>query len=99
MTEELKLSWLVVNPMEEARVPRKSLLDAVHFSGRNPSRKEMQVSAWASLSADLQAFCSSCGTDTFTFDDFVRLCESVETFCVVYRCSLLVATFNTRRAP
>ena len=41
--EDLHLAWRVVNPKCEPRVNRKSLLDAVHFSGRNPSRKEIQA--------------------------------------------------------
>ena len=43
MAEDLKLAWLVANTKGDKRISRRQLLDAVHFSGRNPSRKEMQV--------------------------------------------------------
>ncbi len=43
MTEELRLAWTVVNPYGDKTISRKQLLDAVYFSGRNPSRKNMQV--------------------------------------------------------
>lgn len=63
MADLLKLAWLVGNPTSEAKVSRKQLLDAVHFSGRNPSKK------------DMQDFCGK--QDAFTFEDFTRICNNV----------------------
>lgn len=77
MSEDLKLAWAVANTAGERRVARKVLLDAVHFSGRNPTRKDMQVTDMLLGSSHGQDYCDKSGADTYTFDDFVKLCNSV----------------------
>lgn len=74
MTDFIKLAWLVANPTSEPRVSRKQLLDAVHFSGRNPSKKDMMV-CFEKVVSNQKDFCEK--RDSFTFEDFTRICKTV----------------------
>jgi hypothetical protein len=92
MSEDLRLAWAVVNPDNTPTISKRQLLNAVHFVGRNPSRKEMQVSfALVCLKIQRQGdihaaqkFTAPYGPNgSFTFEDLTKLCSTVREPLVV----------------